>query len=565
MATIGIDLGTTNSLAAYWSEDGPVLIPNALGEHLTPSVVSVDESGTVLVGQIAKERLITHPDSTAAVFKRFMGTEKTFQLGKHRFTPEALSAFVIQSLKADAEALLGEEVTEAVISVPAYFNDTQRTATKRAAELAGLKVERLINEPTAAAISYGLHEQQEETKIVVFDLGGGTFDVSVLEFFEGVMEVNSIAGDNFLGGEDFTRLLFEHGLAQSGIDERTLDAKMRSAVWKQAEQCKQAVSERLEGRMSFTREGSLIEVRVNREAFERLAGELVLRLRHPIERAMRDAEQRPADIDAVILIGGATRMPMIKSIVGKLFGKLPYTQINPDEAVALGAAVQVALKERHASLREVVLTDVCPYTLGVEVAKQLGDGKYEQGYFSPIIERNTPIPVSRMDLYRTVQDKQRMLRLNVYQGESRRVENNLLLGALEVDVPADGAGRQTVNVRFTYDINGILEVEATAIGTGKMKRAILMNRANAMSEREIAERFRQLKDIKVHPRDQAENRLLLARGERLYEEALGSEREEIGALIDQFEQVLASQDLRETRKAADRLKAQLDHLERRND
>ncbi|WP_239617740.1 molecular chaperone HscC [Cohnella mopanensis] len=565
MTVIGIDLGTTNSLVAYWTEDGPTIIPNVLGERLTPSIVSVDENGEILVGQIAKERLMTHPDLTAATFKRYMGTEKLYRLGQYSFSPEELSSFIVKSLKTDAEAFLGREVTEAVISVPAYFNDTQRKATKRAAEIAGLKVERLISEPTAAAISYGLHQQQSDTKFLVFDLGGGTFDVSILEFFEGVMEVQSIAGDNYLGGEDFTLLLVSFFVESKGIDYQQLDNKARSALFKQAEICKRTIGSGHAGQMSFKWEDKEFELTLDRNEFEKLASHLVLRLRHPIERALRDASLSPDDLDAVILIGGATRMPVIKSVVGKMFGKLPFSQINPDEAVALGAAIQVALKERNEALKEVVLTDVCPYTLGIEITKTMGNGNYDSGHFSPIIERNTPIPVSKAEQYFTIHDNQKNIRVIVYQGESRKVDNNIKLGELSVPVPPDKAGEQAIDVRFTYDINGILEVEVTTIGTGLKQKTIIEKNPGKLTQHEIEERLKILKDIKIHPRERTENRLLLAKGERLYEEALGENRAEIAFMLQQFEQVLASQNEQEVKKASSHLRKQLEYLERWRD
>lgn len=565
MKMIGIDLGTTNSLAACWTEGGPVIIPNVLGERLTPSIVSVDENGEILVGQIAKERLITHPELTAAAFKRYMGTEKVFRLGRYSFSPEELSSFVVKALKADAEAYLGQEVTEAVISVPAYFNDTQRKATKRAAEIAGLKVERLISEPTAAAIAYGLHQQQSETKFLVFDLGGGTFDVSILEFFEGVMEVQSIAGDNYLGGEDFTELLASWFAERHGIDIHALEAKERSALFKQAEVCKRGIGNGTYGEMSFTCGGKEYESTIDRNEFEKIAGQLMLRLRHPIERALRDASLTPDELDAVILIGGATRMPVIKSVVSRMFGKLPFNQINPDEAVALGAAIQVALKQRDEALKEVVLTDVCPYTLGIETTKPLGGGQFDSGHFSPIIERNTPIPVSKVETYSTIHDQQKSIRVVIYQGESRKVDNNIRLGELEVQIPADEAGNQSIDVRFTYDINGILEVEVTVLSTGLKQRTVIEKNPGKLSQKEIEERLQQLKDIKIHPRERAENRLLLAKGERLYEESLGERRSEIAFLLQRFEQVLASQNEQDVKKAAAVLKKQLEELERWRD
>lgn len=559
---VGIDLGTTNSLVAYWSEHGPAIIPNVLGENLTPSVVSIDESGEILVGQIAKERLITHPHLTAASFKRHIGTEKSYQLGKYSFTPDELSSFVIQALKADAEAFLGSEVTEAVISVPAYFNDAQRKATKRAAEIAGLKVERLISEPTAAAIAYGLHHQQAETKFLVFDLGGGTFDVSILELFEGVMEVKSIAGDNFLGGEDFTNLLATHFIDYHQLERDSVDSKGLSAIYKQAELCKRALGRQNAGEMIFDFKGSTLELRIDRADFEKLCTPIMLRLKNPIERTLRDASLTPEELDAIILIGGTTRMPLIRSVVGKIFGRLPYSNINPDEAVAMGAAIQVALKERDAALEEMILTDVCPFTLGTDIVKPLENGKFEPGHYLPIIERNTPIPVSKVERLYTIHDNQSELQVEIFQGESRLVEGNLKLGELRAKVPKAPAGKQAIDVRYTYDINGILEVEVTIVETGQKKRIVIEKSQGQLSKEEIEERLEALKNIKIHPRERTENRLLVARGERLYEELLGERRTIVGLLLQEFENTLARQNEWEIKKAAQKLKTELEKMER---
>ncbi|WP_438447054.1 molecular chaperone HscC [Gorillibacterium sp. sgz5001074] len=564
-AMIGIDLGTSNSLIAYWDDhtQGPVMIPNVHGDHLTPSVISIDDNGEIIVGTIAKERLITHPQVTVAAFKRFMGSEKRFELGRHSFSPEELSSFVLRSLKADAEAFLGHTITEAIISVPAYFNDTQRKATKRSAELAGLKVERLINEPTAAALSYGLHLKESDTKFLVFDLGGGTFDVSILELFENVMEVKSIAGDNYLGGEDFTELLVSHLVQTHSIDVHSLDKKAYSALIKQAELCKTALSKGNTGTMTYmAADGQPCEVTLDRAEFEKLAGPLLLRLRHPIERALHDASFSPNEIDAVILIGGATRMPMIKSVVSRVFGRLPYTQVHPDEAVALGAAIQAAMKGRNQILKEVILTDVCPYTLGTDVARETRNNQYDGGYFHPIIERNSPIPISRVERFYTVRDNQTQIELGIYQGENRRVENNLKLGNLLIEVPSAPKGEEPIDVRYTYDINGILEVEVTIVRSGLKKRMVIERNPGTLSEKEIEARLLELSHMKIHPRDREENRLLLARGERIYEEALGDKRKEISYLLNQFEDVLRGQQELEIKKAAALFKQQLDSLER---
>lgn len=450
---------------------------------------------------------------------------------------------------------------EAVISVPAYFNDTQRKATKHAAELAGLKVERLISEPTAAAIAYGLHQEKSETKFIVFDLGGGTFDVSILELFEGVMEVRSIAGDNFLGGEDFTSLLVNYFVDSEKIDLQSLDVKGQSALYKQAEMCKREISENNVGKMNFTIDNKSFEKCIEKSDFEKLSSQLLLRLRNPIERTLRDASLRPSDIDAIILIGGATRMPVIKSVVSKMFNKLPYTNINPDEAVALGAAIQVALKERNEALNELILTDVCPYTLGTGVAKQIDKDKYESGYFLPIIERNTTIPVSRVERLVTISDNQTSIHIEIYQGENRRVEGNIKLGELDIRVPASKAGKEQIDVRYTYDINGILEVEVLVLSTEEKNRVVIEKNQGSMSREEIEERLSTLKDIKIHPRDKMENRLLIAKGERLYEEALGEKRELIGDLLQKFEIILSHQNEKEIKRAAKELQEELQQIE----
>lgn len=562
MSVIGIDLGTSNSLAACWTNDGAVIIPNNLGEKLTPSVVGVDDNGEILVGAIAKERLITHPNLTASVFKREMGNDRLIRLGKYRFSPEELSSFILKSLKADVETYLNEEVTNAVISVPAYFNDIQRRATKRAAEFAGMHVERLISEPTAAALAYGLHQQKEDTHFLVFDLGGGTYDVSILEFFEGVMEVHAIAGDNYLGGADFTDALVQHFIKSQKLDIEMLSEKDLSSLTKQAEICKRTIGTSPSRSISFEKNGTLYQEEITQQQFEKIVQPLIIRLRVPIERALRDASLTPDELDAVVLVGGSIRMPIIKTIVGKMMRRLPFSNIDPDETVAHGAAVQAALKERNKALQEIILTDVCPYTLGIETAKQVEMDQIEAGHFSPIIERNTPIPVSKIEQFHTMSDNQTEILIQIYQGESRWTKNNIRLGELNMEVPPAKRGKEAVDVRFTYDINGILEVECSSVSTGKMERIIIDNSPGDMTREEIELRLKTLEAIKIHPRELAENRLLLARGERMYEEALGDQRKIIAQLLENFEAVLEAQDRKKADEAAAQLKQQLDQIER---
>lgn len=540
---IGIDLGTTNSLAACFTEDGPRIIPNRMGKRLTPSVVSMDEEEQIYVGDLAVERNLLYPGSTASVFKRDMGSQKKFKLLHKTFTAEELSSFVLRALKEDAEHYLGEEVTEAVISVPAYFNDARRRATKRAGELAGLKVERIISEPTAAAIAYGLYQNREHSRFLVFDLGGGTFDVSILEHFDTILEVRAVAGDNFLGGEDFTAVLEDMFFEQYPQFSRlTLDEKTLRHIHKQAELCKLGFSERKKSSMNCKIGEELFNCTVELTKYEEACGELLDKIRQPVKRSLTDAHIRLSDIDKVVLVGGATKNPIVRRFVGRLFKTIPDTNINPDEAVALGAAVQGAMKERRDSIREVILTDVCPFTLGTEVVREWEKGRFENGVFCPIIERNTVIPASRTERLYTVRDNQTKIRINVLQGESRFAANNLSLGELEIDVPSGKAGEESVDVTYTYDINSILEVEVQVISTGKKEKQVFCGRDVDMTEDEIKERLDTLSYLKIHPRDREENKYLLLLGERIYEESLGEKRLQIEAELHKYEKALDTYD-----------------------
>lgn len=558
---VGIDLGTTNSLIACFEQDGPKIIPNRLGKHLTPSVVSIDEENKIYVGETAKERQLLFPDRTAQVFKRNMGSSKKYQLGQKEFTAEELSSFVLRSLKEDAEEYLGETVTEAIISVPAYFNDKRRKATKRAGELAGLKVERIISEPTAAAIAYGLYDKMKNTKFLVFDLGGGTFDVSILELFQNILEVRAVAGDNYLGGEDFTEILEHYFLQEKKIALDSLDLKTLVQLRKQAELCKLQFSETNSVVMQCTIKGHTESLSITLEKYESLCESLLEKIRKPVQRSLADAKIKLSDIDVVVLVGGATKLPIVKNYIVKLFRKFPDTNINPDEAVALGAAIQAAMKERNAAVKEVILTDVCSFTLGTEVTVSKERGGYEAGHFYPIIERNTVIPASRTERFYTIFDNQSKVSIEVLQGESRFAANNLLVGVLEIDVPKNKAGIEAVDITYTYDINSILEVEVKVVSTGESKKQIIKSLENEMTEEEIATRMQELSYLKTHPRDQEENKLLLLRCERLYEETTGELRQIIEQELRKFERVLDTQDRIKVQLAKDELKRVLQQVE----
>ena len=560
---IGIDLGTTNSLVAYYTDEGPKVIPNRFGEVLTPSVVSIDENDNIFVGKTAIERMQLYPETSAAVFKRSMGSDKKFELGSKAFTAEELSSFVLRSLKEDAETFLGEEVTEAVISVPAYFNDMRRKSTKRAGELAGLKVERIISEPTAAAIAYGLYNDTKPAKNLVFDLGGGTFDVSILDYFPPILEVRAVAGDNFLGGEDFTevleRMFFEKN---EKVRKEALDYRELKMIHRQAELAKKSFSESGTAVMKCKIGEEIIETEISEKEYDKECEDLYEKIRGPVKRALADAKLKLSDIDKIVLVGGATRLPGVRSFVSKLFKTFPDTTVNPDEAVALGAAIQGAMKERRESIKEVVLTDVCPFTLGTDVSVDLGGNHRESGHFFPIIERNTVIPASRTERFYTVRDDQTKIDIEVLQGESRMARNNLLLGTLELEVPKGKAGDQAVDVTYTYDINSILEVEVTVVATGKKVRKIIKGQYTEMTDEEIEKRFQELSYLKIHPRDQEENKLVLLRCERLYEESLGMDREYIEEQVRKFELALASQDKRMIEKERKALTEFLDEWEK---
>ena len=556
---IGIDLGTTNSLVACFRNGKAEIIPNRLGEHLTPSVVSVDSNGTVYVGRSAKERAMLHPLESASVFKRSMGTDREYQLGGWKLRAEELSSLVLRSLKEDAESYLGEPVTDAIISVPAYFNDLQRKATKRAGELAGLNVVRIINEPTAAAIAHGMTEQND-SRYLVFDLGGGTFDVSILELYQPIMEVHAIAGDNFIGGEDFTDVLYDLFLQSTGIAPEMLDLNTRSEIRKNAENCKCAFSHSSEIIMCCTIHGQMHILRLTLEEYERACAPLLDRLRKPIERSLRDAGVSLQEIDQIVLVGGATRSPVVRKFVSKLFGRIPCFGVNPDEAVAIGAALQCGIKSRDKEIQEIVLTDVCPFTLGTEV--MVDNGVFEEpGHYLPIIERNTVIPVSRTETLYTAHENQTRITVKILQGESRMSQNNLLLGELSVPVPAGPKGKESVDITYTYDVNSLLEVEVY-VHSSKLRRKILIQgNKSRLSQEEAEKRMEALQYLKQNPRDEEPNRLALLRGERLYEEATGDTRIAIDRAMMEFDRALKKQDRTEIERAREKLNKFLDELE----
>lgn len=561
---VGIDLGTTNSALAVWQDGAATLVPNALGDFLTPSAVSVDASGTTIIGSAARDRQTTHPSDTATSFKRLMGTRETQRLGRQTFLPEELSALVLRSLKADAEAFLGDIVTEAVITVPAYFNDRQRKATRRAGELAGLTVRRLLNEPTAAALAYGLHDRGEKEPFLVFDLGGGTFDVSIVEMFDSIIEVRASAGDNRLGGDDFNEVIAALAAPDPAVT-RVLDGcdplQRRALLRSAAERTRRALSEDDRATFEIVVGEQRAAVEITAAAFEDAAAPLLARLRDPVLRSLRDSDIRAETLSEIVLAGGGTRMPVVRRAITRMFGRFPNSGVHPDHAIALGAAVQAGLLARDIDLDEVRLTDVCPFTLGVDHSVRNARGEMRAGLFSPIISRNSVVPISRMERYSTVSDNQREVEFGVYQGEAREVSGNVKLGTVKVPVPPRPAGTIAIECRFSYDTSGLLEVDVVVPETGTTRNLVIVDDDDTPNEADIAKRRAALAALKVHPRQDSANLATMARAERCYESFIGPVRDQIGQWIVAFETVLDAQEPHAIAEMRSELEAALDSVE----
>lgn len=485
---VGIDLGTTNSVIAWMKPDGNVeVIPNSEGSRITPSVVAFTKTGEILVGEPAKRQMILNPDRTIKSIKRKMGSDYKVRIDDKEYTPQEISALILKKLKKDAESYLGGEIKRAVITCPAYFNDAQRQATKEAGIIAGLEVLRIINEPTAAALAYGLDKKSGEQKVLVYDLGGGTFDVSILEIGDGVIEVIATSGNNHLGGDDFDQRLIdwmaEEFKKQYGVDLRE-DKQALQRLRDAAEKAKIELSTKLETEVNLpfitaTSSGPLhLEMRITRSLFESLTKDLVEMTRGPIERALSDAKLSPNDIDEIILVGGMTRVPMIQNFIKDIFGKEPNKGVNPDEAVAIGAAIQSAILagEEGAKGRDIVLVDVTPLTLGIEI---------KGGLFEPIIPRNTKIPVKKSKIFTTVEDYQTEVEIRVYQGERSMAKDNIFLGSFKlVGIPPAPRGVPQIEVTFDIDSDGIVNVSAKDLGSGKEQTMVVTGR-HKLTEEEI--------------------------------------------------------------------------------
>ncbi|MCS6771747.1 MAG: molecular chaperone DnaK [Kiritimatiellae bacterium] len=519
---LGIDLGTTNSCMAIMEGGEPVVIPNVEGGRTTPSIVAFTKTGERLVGQSAKRQAVTNPSNTIYSIKRFMGRKYSevgseisrvpykvvpasngdayVQIAEKNYSPPEISAMILQKLKADAEAYLGEKITQAVITVPAYFNDSQRQATKDAGRIAGLDVLRIINEPTAASLAYGLDKKKDE-KIAVYDLGGGTFDISILEIGDGVFEVKATNGDTHLGGDDFDARIMEWLISEfkkeHGID-LSKDPMALQRLKEAAEKAKIELSssQSTEINLPFITADSSgpkhLNMTLTRAKLEQLVDDLIQRTINPVENCLRDAGLKPSDIDEVILVGGMTRMPKVQEIVRRFFGKEPHKGVNPDEVVAVGAAIQGGVLKGE--VKDVLLLDVTPLTLGIET---LG------GVFTPLIERNTTIPTRKSEIFSTAADNQTSVEIHVLQGERKMAADNKTIGKFHLDgIPPAPRGVPQIEVTFDIDANGILHVSAKDLGTGKEQK-ITITASSGLTKEEI-ERMRQ--DAELHAAEDARRR-----------------------------------------------------------
>lgn len=556
MAIIGIDLGTTNSLATIWKSGQAVVIRNSLGDVLTPSVVGVDDNGEILVGKVAAERLVSAPDKTAAEFKRQMGTSAKINLGGKSFSPEQLSSLVLKKIKQDAEAFLGEEIEEAIISVPAYFDDKRRSATKAAAEMSGLKVERLINEPSAAALAYLQKNGYKDGTYMVVDFGGGTLDVSIIDSFDSVMEILAVAGDNQLGGKDFNEAIYKEFISKNELIEDTLTPEEKAAIYRTAEACKIALTTMPMSFMNVVVNNKSYSLTLDNNSLIKIASNVFERVERPIKKVLRDARIKMDELEAIILVGGSCKMPTVAAFIENITGTKVTRDINPDTAIAVGAGIFAGMKSRNEEFKDIIMTDICPFSLGVACQ----DYRTNEMFMDFVIQRNSMLPCSREHTYYAVGNNQTRFLIRIYQGESVVPEANILLGTLDIQCPPTAIHEPLAKTRLTYDINGILMIDVETMD-GRKSSKVIMSDSGRLSDAEIERLKEKMESLKLSPADREESRLLIARAERVIEETLNSERTNIVNVLMNYKYALQEGRERDVRSAYEKLKEVLDNTE----
>lgn len=537
MAIIGIDLGTTNSLVAYYKDGESVLIPNEFGEILTPSVVHIDKNKDVVVGKAAKELLVVDPENTVSVFKRSMGLDKTYRLRGNNYRAEELAAFVIKKLVEDAKRELQEEIDEVIISVPAYFDDMRRKATKRAGEIAGVHVERLINEPSAAALACRMEDDGEDNVYLVFDFGGGTLDVSVVECFDNVISVNAVSGDNHLGGSDFDQVLADYICKQLGVKFVGLEKDTQSILLRKAEHLKRKLSVEKEASIDIQTDEVNGVVCINHDKLVEISAKIFNRIKKPVRQVLNDSDFGVEDISKIVMVGGSSKMTVVGMYLYYLLGIEMFVAENADETVAKGLGYYAGMKERQLDLKEMVLTDICPFSLGVDTVNR---SDFNKPYFSPVIERNSVLPISRVEYLTTARDFQTELEMNIYQGDEPYAKDNVLLDTITAKVKPRKAGAEILEVRFTYDINGILDVDVLVQSTQTRYKKTIVNKNLDLSKQDIQLQLQKMEELKKDPRTKMENQYVINYANALYRQTTKAVREYVEGLMRYFDRVLAT-------------------------